>query len=102
MSLKHHSTFVKENYMLSRERCTVFTQVSTHEPITPEFLFRGKGTRTHLNPLTGMNVHWAEKGSYRLPNMLNMVATLKHRYHMFTEKDNAIYILDNYSVHLQP
>ena len=102
MSMKNHSVFVKENYMLSRERCTVFTQISTEGTITPEFLFKGKGTRTKLNPPSGMHVQWAPKGSYRLPNMLSMLEKLKNRHNMFSHKNFAIYILDDYSVHLQP
>ena len=48
-----------------------------------------------------MNVQWAPKGSYRLENMLSMVEKLPNRYNMFSNKDFAIYVLDDYSVHLQ-
>ena len=102
LSLKNNPVFVKENYMLSRERATVYTQVSSEGKLIPEFVFKGKGTRTKLNPPEGMNVQWAEKGSYRLPNMLNMVSKLPNRYNLFSNKDYAIYVLDDYSVHLQP
>ena len=64
--------------MLSREQATVFTQVSTGGNIIPEFVFKGKGTRTHLNPPEGMNVQLAPKGSYRLENMLSMVEKLRY------------------------
>ena len=49
-NFKGQDTFVKENYMLSRERVTVFTQVSSDPKINlpPEFLFKGKGTRTKV------------------------------------------------------
>ena len=45
-------TFVKENYMLSRERVTCFTQLCSDPKVDlkPEFVFKGKGTRTHLTP----------------------------------------------------
>ena len=45
MSLKNFDTFVKENYMLSRERVTCFTQFASDEKIKvyPEFVFKGKG-----------------------------------------------------------
>ena len=47
-SLSKERTFVEENYMLFRDRVTVFTQVSSEKNIIldPEFVFKGKGTRT--------------------------------------------------------
>lgn len=66
LSFKGETTYVKENYMLSRERITVFTQVSTDQsnPLPqPEFVFKGKGTRTKLNHPPGIKIHWAPKGS---------------------------------------
>ena len=56
MTLKNLDTYVKENYRLSSERATIFTQVSS-DPTSNfilELLFNGKGTRTKLNPLEGM------------------------------------------------
>ena len=71
-------TFVKENYMLSRERVTAFTQVCSDPRIQfqPEFVFKGKGTRSHLNPPPGVNVQWAPKGSYRLEHMIRTIGNL--------------------------
>ena len=48
MTLKGQETYVKENYMLSRERVTLFTQVcsagdSKSRTPNPEFVFQGKG-----------------------------------------------------------
>ena len=45
-------TYVKENYSLSRERITVYTQVCNDPKISlkPEFVFIGKGVRVKLNP----------------------------------------------------
>ena len=45
-------TYVKENYNLSRERVTVFTQVSNDSDLTlkPELVFKRKSTRTYLHP----------------------------------------------------
>ena len=40
--------YVKENYNLSRERVTVFTQIYA------EFAFKGKGTRNKLDPPDGI------------------------------------------------
>ena len=104
LTQKNQAVYVKENYMLSRERCTVYTQLSTdpeNKMPTPEILFKGKGVRIKVNPPEDMNVQFAQKGSYRLENMLEMVNHLKNRHHIFTHKDYALYILDDYSVHLQ-
>ena len=51
LSLKSE-VFVKENYMFSRERVTCFTQIYSDPKIKlkPEFVFKGKGTRSHLTP----------------------------------------------------
>ena len=49
LSLKSEEVFVKENYMLSRERVTCFTQVINPKiELKPGFVFKGKCTRTHL------------------------------------------------------
>ena len=103
MTQKNQAVYVKENYMLSRERCTVYTQLSTDpkNPMPlPEILFKGKGVRIEVKP-PNMNVQFAPKGSYRMENMLKMIENLKNRHHMFSHKEYAIYILDDYSVHLQ-
>ena len=54
------------NYVF-RERATVFTQFSSDPTISvfPEFCFKGVGSRTKLNPPSGIKYQWAEKGSYR-------------------------------------
>ena len=66
LSLKSEETFVKENYMLSRERVTCFTQLCSDPKfdLKPEFLFKGKGARTRLTPPEGVNDQWVLKGSY--------------------------------------
>ena len=46
-SFRGETTFVRGNYMISQERITVFTQVSSDKsnPLpVPEFVFKGKGT----------------------------------------------------------
>ena len=55
LPLKSERVFVKENYMLSRERVTCLTQLCNDTKVTvlPEFVFRGKGTKTHLVPPEG-------------------------------------------------
>ena len=105
MSAKNQDVFVKENYSLSRERVTAFTQLSTEEGVSfkPEFVFKGKGVKIHLNPPAGVYAQWADKGSYRLKNMEVSINHLpKRNNNPFTHKDYAIYVLDNYSVHIQP
>ena len=102
--LKSDKIFVKENYMLSRERVTCFTHLCS-DPITelkPEFVFEGKGTRRHLTPPKGVHYQWAPKGSYRIEQILGMIDKLPNRFNMFTEQSFAIYVLDDYFVHLMP
>ena len=60
------------------------------------------GVRVKLNPPEGVNVHWAEKASYKIETMLATIKNLPNRHHMFTKKNYAIYVLDNYAVHLMP
>ena len=104
LSLKSEETFVKENYLLSRERVTCFTQLCSDPKVDlkPEFVFKGKGTRTHLTPPEGVNCQWAPKGSYRIEQILDMIKQLLNRFNMFTEKGYVTYVLDDYSVHLMP
>ena len=68
----------------------------------PEFVFKGKGTylQSKLNIQDKVHVQWAPKGSYRLETMLRTISHLKNRANPFTESNNAIYILDDYSVHV--
>ena len=70
LTIKGADTFVKENHMLSRERITVYTQV-THEPsvnLLPEFVFKGKGCLSKLkepfNPLPNVKTQWSPSGSF--------------------------------------
>ena len=45
MNMKNQDVYVKENYMMSRERVTCFTQFASDDSIKvyPEFVFKGKG-----------------------------------------------------------
>ena len=97
-------TYVKENYNLSRERVTVFTQLCSDPSMTlkPEFVFKGKGTRTELHLPEGIKFNWVPEGSYRLEQMLRTISNLPNRFNIFTRKNYAIYFLDDYSVHLMP
>ena len=100
--LKLETVFVKENYMLSREEVTWFTQLYSDPKVTllPEFVFKGKGSRTHQVPQEGANYPWAPKGLYLTEQMLGIIKKLPNRFYMFTEKGFAIYALDDYAVHL--
>ena len=97
-------TFVKENYMLSRERATVLTSVTSnnrHPPPKPEFLFKGTGKRVNLSlpeELKSVRVQWAPKGSYRLENMIQFAKSLKQVPPLFPNQFKII-TLDDYSVH---
>ena len=68
LSLKSEEVFVKENYMLSRERVSCFTQLcrDSKTDMKPEFKFKGKRTRTHLTSPKGVHYQWAPKGFYRI------------------------------------
>ena len=57
-SLKSEEVFVKENYMLSRERIPCFPQLCSHPKIELklEFVFKGKGTQIHVTiPKSGQH-----------------------------------------------
>ena len=63
LNFKGEETFVKENHMLTRERVTVFTQVSSDSRFyTPEFVFKGKGTRTKINVEEDIKFQWSPSG----------------------------------------
>ena len=102
LAFKGLDTYVKENYMLSRERATVFTQASSDSSIDlkPEFVSKGKRTRTKLNQPSGIKFQWHESGSYRIDQLEQTIMNIPNRFNPFTCKDFAIYVLDNYAVHL--
>ena len=93
LSITGYDTYVKENYSLSRERVTVFTQVSSDPKVlvNPELVFKGKGTRIVLSPPPGIKFQWAPNGSYRLEHMLKTIQNFPNRFNMFTPKNYAIY-----------
>ena len=103
LSFTGETTFVKENYMLSQERMTVFAQMSSDKsnplPLA-EFVSKGKGTQIKLNHLKGIRSHWAPKGSYRLNTMFDTITNLPNRRNLLMESNYALYILDDYSVHI--
>ena len=90
--------------MLSTERVTVYTQVVSDNKINliPEFVFKGVGTRTKLQPPDGVKYQWDPKGSYRLDQMLRSIKNFPTHFSMFTQKDFGVYVHDDYTVHLMP
>ena len=75
----YQTCFVKENNHLSRKRTTVMTIVSSANKIkTPPFelVFKGTGKRVKVNPPAKTSVQWAEKGSYRLEQILELIKNL--------------------------
>ena len=85
---------------------TVFTQVASDPNIklTTEFCFKGAGKKVKVEPPNeNAKIHWAPKGSYRLETMLKTIENLPDRsnLNMFCkEKGYAIYVLDDFAVHL--
>ena len=74
-------TYVKENYNLYRERVTVFTKLCGDPSVThkPEFVFKGKETRTALHPPKVNN--WAPK------QVLRTISNLTNKFSIFTIKN---------------
>ena len=106
MNTVREETYVKENHTLSRERTTTMTIYSTNndDKFNCEFLFKGMGKRAKATPppQSNMTVQWAPKGSYRLPNMITFIRSLpKVPFELYPQK-RKIFILDDYSVHIQP
>ena len=97
MSITGFDAYVKENHNLSRERVTVYNKVSgdPNVKLNPEFVFKGKDTRTTLNPPKGIKFQWAPKGSYRLDHMLKTIENLPNCFNSFTPKIYAISVLDD-------
>ena len=62
------------------------------------------GTRTTLDLPDDLKdtvkFQWSDSGSYRLNNMLEAIEHLPNRTNPFTHQNFAIYVLDNYAVHL--
>ena len=105
LNFKNNETFVNENHHLLRERVTVFTQIAsdTNIKLQPEFVFKGTGkSPPQLTPPPGIKYQWATKGSYRLEQLLETINRLPNRFNMFSHQNFAIYVLDDYAVHLMP
>ena len=71
-------TYVKEDYMLSRERVTVYTQISSQADAptpAPDFVFKVMGQRVKLNPPPGVHIQWIPSVTFRLEHIKQ---TLSH------------------------
>lgn len=55
-----------------------------------------------MNTPPGIKFQWSESGSYRIDQLKQTIMNLPNRYNSFTCKDFAIYVLNNYAVHLMP
>ena len=90
-------------YTVTGKNNRLYTSVSSDKsnplPLL-EFVFKGKSTRIKLIHPKGVKSHWAPKGSYRLNTMLDKIANLPNRHNLFAENNYALYILDDYSVHV--
>ena len=103
ITFKGEDTFIRENHNLSRERLTVFTQVSSASTINlkSEFVFKRTGVRAKV-AVDNVNYQWSPSGSYRLEHILKTISNLPNWFNPFTQKNFAIYVLDYYAVHLMP
>ena len=105
ISFKNHEVFVKEIHHLSRERVTKFNQITNNENIqlVPEFVFKCTDKRSpKLTPPLETHYQWADKGSYRLEQLLETIKHLPNWFNIFSHDNFAIYVLDDYAVHLMP
>ena len=103
LNFKGEETFVKENHILSRERVTFYTQVTSDSQfVTPKIIFKGKGTCTKVNVANDIHFQCSPSGSYRLEHMLKTISHFSNRFNPFTQKNYAIYVIDVYAVHLMP
>ena len=82
---------------------TIASSSSDKTKVPPaEFVFKGKGTRTRLNPPEKMTVQWPEKGSYRTENVIEFVNRLPTIHTNFQPHNRDVFTLDDYSAHLPP
>ena len=66
-------------------------------------MFKGTGKRPpKLTPPPGSHYQWAVKGSYRLEQLMETIKHLPNRFNIFSHANFAIYVLDDYAVHLMP
>ena len=93
MSFKREEAFVKENYMLSCERITVYYSSSIMTTIV---------SKSYQNLYLRSKYQSSDSGSYRLEYMLRIINNLPNHYNPFTQKGYTNYALDDYAAHLMP
>uniref|UniRef100_A0A0L8FW60 Uncharacterized protein n=1 Tax=Octopus bimaculoides TaxID=37653 RepID=A0A0L8FW60_OCTBM len=87
----------------SRRQASLFRNQDTfvlemYHSIHPEFVFKGTGKRPPLlNALPRMRYQWSPKGQ-----LLCTIENLPNRVNMFSHANFAIYMLNDYMVHLMP
>ena len=103
MQCRLSETFVKENHHLERERTTAFTQIAFDPNVVVplKFVFKGKHP-PKTSPPNGVKYHWAPKDSYHQEQLLETIKNLPNRFNIFSLANFAIYVLDDYAVHLIP
>ena len=100
LHFKGQDVFVKEKHSAS----------SPEKNVIPKFVFKGKGIQTKMNSPPNVHYQWSPSGSYQLDlvDRSHLVTTgsahsqNNFTFDIFTKKDYAIYVLDNYAVHLMP
>ena len=53
-----------------------------------------------MNAPENMHYQWALKGSYRLKQTLKTISHLPNHFNMFQPENHAVYVLNDYNVHL--
>ena len=65
--------------------------------LQPEFVFQGKGVRAKV-AVENVNFQWSPSGSYGLEHVIKTISNVPNRFNPFTQKNFAIYVLDDYAV----
>ena len=69
--------------------------------LSQNLCFKRTGKRPpKLTPPSGTHYQWADKGSYSLKQLLETRKQLPNRFNIFSHANFAIYVLDDYAVHL--
>ena len=55
-----------------------------------------------MNLPSGIKFQWSESGSCRIDQLKQSIMNLPNRFNPFARKNFAIYVLDDYAVHLMP
>ena len=90
--------------MISRERVTFLPNFAAiWKSIWNQNLYpKAKVVEQISFPSQGVNYQLVSMGSYRIERILSRIKQLPNRFNMFTGKGFAIYVLDDYSIHVMP